>query len=113
MRILKSVLVLSLLVSCRSEIKKPSAPEDIVPKTKMVSLTKDLLLLESHVELSYGQLNKFYKVLNSSTDNVFEKYKISRERYTRTFDYYASDQDRMINLYQEILDSLNIENVHQ
>ncbi len=110
MKILKSALIVSFLISCSSEIKKPSPPKDVVPKTKLVSLTKELLLLESHVELSYGQLNKFYKVLDQSSDYLFQKYDISRDRYSRTIDYYASDQDKMTSLYQEILDSLNIEN---
>lgn len=105
------VFVCSLLCvfSCQSEIRKPAAPKDEVPKEKMVSLTKDLLLLESHIELSYGQVSKFYKILNSSSDQVFKKHHILREQYIRTFDYYAGDQEKMELLYQEVLDSLNID----
>jgi len=111
MKTVVRIFLFVTFISCEASIKKPDAPKDEISRIQMVSLTKDLILLESHIELSYGQLTKFYKVLNTSSDNVFNKFNISRDRYVRTFDYYASDQDKMTSLYQEILDSLNIENL--
>ena len=111
MKTVVRIFLFTAFLSCESSLKKPSAPADEVSRAEMVSLTKNLVLLESHVELSYGQLTKFYKILNTSSESVFKRFKISRERYVRTFDYYASDQDKMTGLYQEILDSLNIENL--
>jgi|TARA_R110000737_G_scaffold352130_1_gene396867 hypothetical protein len=111
---MKRPIILALfcfLVSCKTEISKPRAPKDVLSKKEMVSLTKDLLLMESNIELSYGQVATYYKILNSSTDVIFKKHQISRERYTRSFDYFAADQDKMTALYQEILDSLNIESL--
>jgi hypothetical protein len=106
---MRYLLILIALISCKTEISKPSAPNDLISKTEMVSLTKELLLLESHIELSYGQVGTFYKILNSSSDYVFKKHQISRDRYVRAFDYYASNQDKMTDLYQVVLDSLNLE----
>jgi hypothetical protein len=109
MRAVCFIAALCFLVSCKTEISKPDAPKDLISKKEMVSLTKDLLLLESHLELSYGQVSTFYKIMNASSDRIFKTHKISRARFERTFDYYASNQDEMTHLYQEILDSLNIQ----
>jgi hypothetical protein len=103
------LLAFVALFSCKAEITKAKAPKDVIPHKEMVSLTKDLLLLESHIELSYGQIATFYKILNTSSDHVFKKHKISRDRYNRSFEYYAADQDKLTEIYQEVLDSLNIQ----
>lgn len=109
MKVYLTLTIFCFLVSCKTEISKPDAPKDVLSQREMVSLTKELLLMESHLELSFDQLAAYYKILNSSSDHIFKKHHISRERYTRSFDYFAANQDKMTGLYQEILDSLNIE----
>ncbi|MFA7273321.1 MAG: DUF4296 domain-containing protein [Crocinitomicaceae bacterium] len=108
-RILHILCLAFLMVGCTTQIKRAQPPKDLIQREQMVSLMQDLILTESHLELSYGQINKFYKILNTSSDAIFKKHHISRDRYDRSFTYYASDQDEMSSLYQEILDNLNIE----
>jgi hypothetical protein len=101
--------IVLLLVSCTASIKHTEPPKDLIQREQMVSLMQDLILMESHLELSYGQINKFYKILNTSSDSIFKKHHIARERFDRSFTHYASDQFEISSLYQEILDNLNIE----
>ena len=108
-RTLKLLLLILIVAACSPQIKRPSPPKDLIPREQMVNLMQDLILMESHLELSYGQINKFYKILNTSSDYILEKHHISRDRYDRSFTYYASNQEEMSSLYQKILDNLNIE----
>lgn len=109
MKIAFAISLFWVLLSCKTEIKKPIEPENIVSRNVMISITKELMLLESHISISYGDVAVFYKIINASSDSIFRKYKIPRYRYIKTFEYYSTNPDKMTQLYLDVLDRLNVE----
>lgn len=101
-------LILLLAYSCASEIRKPAPPKDLISQEKMVEITKELVLIEGHVDLSYKIITKYHKIVKASTDAVFNKYGVSRARYGRSFDYYAADQEKLTEIYAAVLDELTL-----
>ncbi len=107
-RILIFIFIL-FLSSCVSEIRKPSPPKDLIPERKMIEITKDLVLIEGHVDVTYKMINKYHKIVDASTDAMFKKHHVTKERYTRSFDFYAADQGKLKAIYSAVLDELTLE----
>lgn len=75
----------------------------------MVLIIKDLSKLEAHVQQKYARVDKFYKTMNRSGDQLLKKYKVTAKQFERSMEFYASDQDEMREMYLEALDLLNEE----
>jgi len=75
----------------------------------MISVTKDLILIESAIEGRYGQINKFHKIMAKSGEAVFEKNNMTKEKFERSFSYYSAHHDKLNEIYAAVLDSLNVQ----
>ncbi len=111
---MKSILVLSLfglifISSCSDTLTKTSAPSDLIPKDTFVTVLKDLYTLEGYFQNQFAQLNEHQSTIKKSGDALLSKYSINHDRFKRSLDFYASDQESMLEINNQILDSLNLE----
>lgn len=95
-------LIIVLSFSCTDKMTGPAAPPNLIPEDKMKAVLKDLVILESHIQQKYVQVNRFYEVMVRSGDSLFASYGYSRQQFESSMDYYAADQDKMIQMYSEI-----------
>lgn len=104
-----TVILLIILSSCSETLTKPNAPSDLIPKDTFVSVLKDLYTLEGYLQNQFAQLNEHQSTIKKSGDALLSKYSISHDRFKRSLDFYASDQESMLEINNQILDSLNLE----
>ncbi|MFK7783885.1 MAG: DUF4296 domain-containing protein, partial [Crocinitomicaceae bacterium] len=82
-------------------------PKNLIPKKKMVSVIKEMMILESHVQATYGQINRYYKVMQKSGDSLLATFELDRETYESSIDYYGSRQEEIKGIYTEALEQMN------
>ena len=97
------------LLGCESKLKLPPAPKDLIPRDSMVSLLKDMAVLESYMQNRYQNVNAFYKVMSESGKYYLNSKNISEERFERSFTHYVSRQNELQSMYSEVIDSLTKE----
>jgi hypothetical protein len=104
-----SIIIVSLLlfIACELKIREIDAPKNLIPRDSMVLILEDLMLLESHIQNRYPQVNQFKSSLRKSGDTLLRKYDISFRRFEKSFDYYASYQDDMKAIYNQVLENMN------
>lgn len=83
-------------------------PKNLLPEDSMVLVLKELMVLENHVQSTYPG-NFMQNGMGKTGDELLKKYHISFPRFTQSFRYYASDQDKMEQIYTTIQDSLKKE----
>lgn len=102
-----TIILLLFFISCELKVKQFPEPENLISKEKMVLVIEDLMLMEDYVQNRYPQFEKFTKDIEKSGDEILLKHKISFKQFEKSFDYYASHQDQMKEIYNEVLDNLN------
>lgn len=100
------VIVIS---SCSRSIERIPEPENLIPRDKMVTVLKEMMKLEAHVQANYGQVSMYYKVMERSGDSLLSMYNLDRVSFESAMDYYGSRQDEMKKIYTESLDQMNEE----
>lgn len=102
-------LLILVLTSCTQGLEKPTAPEDLIARDKMVVLIKDLVKLEGHMQNKYSRVDRFYKTLDNSGKELLKENGISSDQFERSMKFYAQDQEEMAEMYGEALNLLNQE----
>jgi hypothetical protein len=97
------------LTSCDPRIKRLEKPKQLIPKDTMVMVLKDLMLVEEHVFKRYSSPQEFHITMRKSGDWIMEQYHIDTTRFDAAMDYYGSRQDEMQGIYNQVLDSVNLE----
>lgn len=108
MKIAAAVLILALS-ACQGGIKRPAAPKDLIPRDSMVLILRDLVVLEAYVETRYQQVQNYHKVMTETGKQCLRGFRISPERFERSFIYYTTRQEELQGIYADVLDSLNRE----
>lgn len=108
MRILSIVIVILTVVSCRDEVSLVAKPKALVPEDTMVMLLKDMTVIESHIQMRYGQASVYKELMEKSGKEILQKYSVSEERYESSLEYYGSRQLEMQAIYSRVIDSLNL-----
>lgn len=107
--IILTIFLFNLFIGCNSTLRKPEAPVDLLSQTKMIQVTKDLMLLEAGIENRYGQVAKYHKIMSASGRELLKKHGVSEKQYFTSLEYYSTHQEEMTRIYSVVLDSLNIE----
>ncbi len=101
------VLVLFILVlgSCS---KERSVPEGILPKDRLVEVIVDLQRAEALVN-SKQDTNRAIRDLRAKTysEQVFEKYGISKEVYIESIEFYSLETKELEELIKSVAIKLN------
>lgn len=103
------IALLILISACSRKIERVPEPKSLIPRAKMISVLKEMMKLESHIQTKYGQVSSYYKVMRQSGDSLLETYTLDRKTYESSMDYYGSRQTEMQAIYSEALDQLNAE----
>jgi Domain of unknown function (DUF4296) len=110
MKLFLWVFIFLILTACENH-QSPSVgnsekPDSIISRDQMIGILSDVHLTEAalaYLKTSGKQMkglsNDYYKA-------VFSKYKISRKRFTSSFDYYKRDQEGLIKMYDEVIKKL-------
>lgn len=108
MRFLTFLLVILSLFSCRDEVSLVDKPEELLPEDTMVLLLKDMTVVESHIQMRYGQASVYKELMERSGKEILDKYSVSEQRYESSLEYYGSRQLEMQAIYSRVIDSLNL-----
>ena len=106
------IALISLIIvisSCSRTIERLPEPKNLIPRSKMVTVLKEMMKLEAHVQANYGQVSTYYKVMERSGDSLLSTYNLDRISFESAMDYYGSRQDEMQAIYTESLDQMNEE----
>lgn len=109
MKYIVAIALLLAIVSCSRSIDRVPKPNNLIPRDQMVSVVKEMMKLEAHVQNQYGQVSMFYKVMEKSGDSLLTTFQLDRKTYEASMDYYGSRQDQMLEIYSECLQQLNEE----
>ena len=106
------IVIISLVIiaaSCSRTIERVPEPKNLIPRDKMVSVLKEMMKLEAHIQANYGQVSTYYKVMERSGDSLLTTFKVNRKSFEASMDYYGSRQDEMQAIYSESLEQMNAE----
>lgn len=106
---LATISFLLILSSCTRTIDRVPEPEKLIPRDKMITVLKEMMKLESHIQAQYGQVSTYYKVMRQSGDSLLLSFQLDRKTFESSLDYYGSRQNEMQDIYSETLDQLNAE----
>ncbi len=105
-----SFVIFLFLVSCNSkkEFFYKEKPEQLLSEEKFTAVFSDLILLESTVVLQSSNNTHTHKVMSVSEIKILKNHHVSKNQYIQSFDFYAQDKDKMMEIYTKILDDYNI-----
>lgn len=104
-----SLILLSFLISCSSEIQRKEKPENLIPEDKMVVVLKDLSILEAHIKAKYPLVAQNHKTMIKSVDIIFKKHHIDSTAFNDAMDYYGTHQEIMQDINSRVLELVNRE----
>ncbi len=103
------VLSVFIISSCSDNLFRTEAPEDLIPKDSFVSLLKDVYILEGFFQNQFIQMNNSHDAIQKSGDLIMKKHGVNHDRFKRSLNFYAAQQEEMQEINNRILDSLNME----
>jgi len=106
---LSGILIVFLLFACADGLERLPGGGEVLPKDTMITVTKDMVKLESFVQSSYKNVAEYHKLMITSGDSILKKHGVTKEQYTQSMEYYGSRQSEMQEIYSSILDDLNKE----
>ena len=101
------ILTFFLIFSCKN---RDYENDLYLPKDKMINILIEIHLLEEKVnQLNYSEdsLRNIYELFEKE---IFKNYSVSDEEYRKSFSYYFFDPKQLDEIYQSVIDSLNIYN---
>lgn len=101
-----SVVICLLLFAC-SEEKKAGIPSHILPKQKMADVMLEVHLLEAAMSLNTYRTDMVTNGNPTPTFDVFDKNKITKDQYNKSFEYYAQHPELLNEVYQLVLENLS------
>jgi hypothetical protein len=87
--------------------KEEEQPSEIIPKDEMINLLVDMYALEA--KFSHNQIidHRTYKTGVKGFEDLFKKYKTTKEIVEKSIDYYVRQPLVMKEIQSQVLDSLN------
>lgn len=109
MRILSAIFLLLIIVSCTDHVPSYPEPEDCMSKSEMADVLKEIMLVESHVQIKYIQLPKYYEMMAKTGDSILKARGFTEEQFKSSLDYYGSMQEEMMGIYNDVIAKLQKE----
>jgi hypothetical protein len=109
MKLIYFFIILVGCFSCTESMNGFHKPKDIVPRDTTVMILKEISLVESYVQNKYSHVAVFKELMKNSGNEILKQFHVSRARFEKSIDFYASQQELMRSIYSEVLDSLNVE----
>ena len=102
------LLGIFICISCNPREIVIDAPVDLIPQDSFIQIVTDLIVLESHIQGKYDQLNSYSEVMAISGDSLFAEHGVSFERFESSMMYYGKNPHIIDSIYTRIIDTLNI-----
>lgn len=88
---------------------QPDKPKDLIPVKKMTQMLVDVHIIEggrsgTRVLGDSANVDVYYR-------SFFDKYAVSKEQYESSFDYYSHFPEKMMEMYDVVIDSLNLREI--
>jgi hypothetical protein len=99
------LLPLAFGTGCKSS--KVKIPSGIMPEKKMQSVMLDVLIAEGYLASHNLGIDSSRKTGAKLYDEVFAKHKITKDDYTRSYNFYALHPELFENTIAPVIDSLN------
>lgn len=97
------------LVGCiePNQEKNVQTPEGLLSKEEFISTYIDIRILENGIKSRFtnNQLKKI--IATNSVDSILKQKGISRELFSKSFDFYGQNPYLMHEVYSAMLDTLN------
>lgn len=106
---LLGILFVFILFSCADGLERLPDEGKVISKEKMITVTKDMIKLESFVQSNYKNVAEYHKVMITSGDSILKQHGVTKDQYEQSMEYYGSRQSEMQEIYASILDDLNRE----
>jgi hypothetical protein len=74
---------------------------------KFIEVYEDVLVLENYYQIKYGLPSVYKNALENSCKKIFEKHKIKKQDFEKSFDYYAHRPEQLKSINQQIIARLN------
>jgi hypothetical protein len=105
----KCLLFLFLLpvLSCNNELRVVPIPENVLPPDSMVSVLRDLHLMESGINGHFFQSNNISSDRSVLREIVFEKHKIESDRFLKSLEFYSANPEHFDAVYEQIIIELS------
>jgi hypothetical protein len=83
-------------------------PDSLLSRSQMVRIITDMQLTEAALTYLKNKGEQNQDISELYYNAVFSKYKISKKNFDSNFDYYKSDQEGFIKMYEDVIQNLEI-----
>ncbi|MBW7868011.1 MAG: DUF4296 domain-containing protein [Brumimicrobium sp.] len=110
-RIVFFLLSVFSFAGCSYQIDNTDIPKDLIPEDSFRIILYDMMVVEAYYQsLNETNINQ-YAQLPYVMDTILQKYAIDSIRYQHSMDYYSYHQEKLLDIYNKIQDSLTLEAV--
>jgi hypothetical protein len=106
MKFLLSVLLALLLAGCTGGSMQNegvlAAPDSLISEPVMVLILSDVHTIEAALQIRRNRGGETLRESAFYYAGLFQKYRISRQRYQQNLEYYRQDPDRFSKLYDKV-----------
>lgn len=105
-----SVIVFSLVLGGCSNSSPFTAekPENLLSETKFKSVLSEMVLSEMMVQSKISSPKKVNEEIARLGKEILKKAGVDSTQYAQSFDYYASDKDKMEAIYNQVITDFNV-----
>jgi hypothetical protein len=94
-----------MLASCGREPVE-DLPDNVLQREVFIPVLVDLQILESHFQRQFARIDLYRDALDSSSRFIFEDHGVTKDMFTATVNYYATQPDTLFVIYEAALDSI-------
>ena len=94
-------VVLICFVSACNKKQLQKKPENLISMDKITAIISDILLIEGMINTTPEDSNKV-RMLNIYYHDLFKRYNITKEEFQNNIDYYISNEDDAVKVFNEI-----------
>jgi len=106
------ITILSLtLIGCESDSKVylETRPKQLLDEDKFIEIYKELLFIESTAKITEDSGLKADSAILENSDQLLQSKKITRKIYQQSYDYYAMNAEKFLEINNRIKEELGAE----
>ena len=109
-RLMNFVMAAMLLlpVSGCQQKDKDTRPEGLLPEDKVISVLREVYLVEARVAALAIPYDSSQKIFNLAEEGILEKHNVDPEVYKASMKYYFEHPDELSYIYEAAVDSLSL-----
>ena len=101
------IISLFFIFSCELKLNEIPEPENVISEEKMALILEDLMIIENQIQTGMPHISQFQKSVKESGDIVLKKHEVTYAQFKKSTEYYGSHQDKMKEIYNAVLESMN------